>query len=94
MKIIQFAFKNGQPVGPPVIDCRIIPNPYSLARADADRLALVRADPQFERLVQAGVGALERGHPEIAVGCQFGRHRSRAVAQEIAARTGAEIVLT
>jgi RNase adaptor protein for sRNA GlmZ degradation len=96
-RIIQFSFKyhGGNPCAGdsvPMIDCRIIPNPWRRNdnATDAERIAKVRQDPLFEELVLAGVNLLRRCD-RIAVGCLFGKHRSGAVAAEIARRTGAVV---
>jgi hypothetical protein len=75
-----------------VIDCRLIPNPWSPRdhATDEERIARVRCDPAFFRLVEKGVQLIAK-HGECWVGCQFGRHRSVAVAEEIVRRTGAEL---
>lgn len=90
-RVVQFSFKlQGAPPGLPVVDCRIIPNPFAAHASDERRLAAVRQDHRFESLVKRGV-ALLLLHDTIAVGCTWGKHRSGAVALEIATRTGAEL---
>jgi RNase adaptor protein for sRNA GlmZ degradation len=92
--IYQFGYRNSQPPeGFPTVDCRTIPNPWTRGdnASDEERKAKVRLDPRFESLVDHGVSLLE-SWDLIAVGCVFGKHRSGAVADEIAKRTGAEIV--
>jgi RNase adaptor protein for sRNA GlmZ degradation len=91
-QIVQFSYKldGGPPAGMPVIDCRVIANPYSKASTDAARIELVEKHPAFPVLVETGVELLALRNT-IAVGCTWGRHRSGAVARAIAARTGAKI---
>jgi hypothetical protein len=90
--IIQFSYRldGGPPKGVPVIDCRGITNPYRLSETDEGRAALVRAHEAFPVLVETGVEMLGI-QDEIAVGCEWGRHRSGTVAREISSRTGAKI---
>lgn len=91
--IIQFGFKKyAAPKGAGVVDCRVIPNPWLASRSDKTLRKLVEADPQFEGLVVKGVELLAQ-HGEVYIGCLYGKHRSGAVAQEVARRTGAEIKL-
>lgn len=77
----------------PLVDCRIIPNPYRRGArvSDDEQRAKVREEPQFEGLVRYGASLLKR-RDVIGVACLYGRHRSVAVAEEIAARTGAQII--
>ena len=92
--IKQFGFKNiTDPFklkGLPVLDCRVIKNPFVRGLPDAFMIEVVRKHPLFEQVVQEGVQLLAK-HDTIFVGCLFGKHRSGAVSQEIAARTGATI---
>ena len=90
MKVIQqFGFKFKSPIGA-VLDCRVLPNPFKHGVPDEVLIERVRGLEGFNELVQKGVQLLAK-HDEIYVGCAFGRHRSGAVAQEIARQTGAEI---
>lgn len=91
-RVIQFSYKldGGPPEGVPVIDCRVIQNPYRMANTDAARIELVEKHPAFPVLVEVGVGVLGV-QDAIAVGCTWGRHRSGAVARAIAALTGATV---
>lgn len=88
--IVQFAFKQLQPHGLPTIDCRVLPNPYQKGIPDTVLRERVRALPNFEDVVNAGVELLSE-KDKIWVGCLYGRHRSVAVAEEIAKRTGATV---
>lgn len=95
--IVQFSIKHHGDAAAkheiPLVDCRIIPNPWRRGdrASDDERRAKVREEPQFEGLVRYGTSLLAR-HKAIGVACLFGRHRSVAVAEEIAARTGAQII--
>jgi hypothetical protein len=96
-RIVQFGFKpHGNPYveggGVPVVNCTVIPNPWRRGdkATDEQRIAKVRLDPQFEELVEKGVRLL-RDYDKIGVACLHGKHRSGAVAAEIAERTGAVV---
>jgi len=91
-RVIQFSYKldGSPPEGVPVIDCRVIQNPYRQADTDAARIELVKKHSAFLVLVETGVGVLAV-QDAIAVGCTWGRHRSGAVARAIATRTGATV---
>jgi len=90
--ILVFSYKfTGPPVpAVPVVDCRVLPNPYSLGATPEARRALVRQLSGYESLVKKAVTLLAL-HPTIAIGCAWGKDRSRAVAEGVAALTGAEI---
>lgn len=89
--IKQFGFKHyNPPKDVPVLDCRVIKNPWVRGLPDAFMIETVRKHPLFESVVQKGVQLLT-DNDEIYVGCLFGKHRSGAVAEEIAKRTGAQI---
>jgi RNase adaptor protein for sRNA GlmZ degradation len=93
-QIYQFGFKNvdeNKLRGEAVLDCRIIKNPFVRGIPDAVLIEKVRTNPLFEQVVKQGVQMLKT-NDSIFVGCLFGKHRSGAVAQEIAARTGAIIL--
>ena len=92
-KIIhQFGFKWFQPPeGVAVLDCRILQNPFKRGTPDNILIETVRALDLFEVTVLGGMQLLAI-HDEIYVGCAFGKHRSGAVSQELAKRTGAIIV--
>jgi len=71
------------PEGCPVIDCRVIKNPYSNYKHDPEGARrVVRSDPFFEQLVKRGTEALLM-YDTVAVGCLYGVHRSGTVAEEI-----------
>ena len=72
------------------VDCRGLRNPWRYKVADTVLREQVRLDPSFESVVARGVHILNT-HDTIYVGCQFGKHRSVAVAEEIAKRTGATV---
>lgn len=93
MRVTSFSYKFG-PVPMRhgrrlVIDARVIDNPYQHGEADEVMRANVLAEPLAQLLVDQGVEYLE-AHPDcmVAVGCSYGRHRSVAVADEIARRVG------
>lgn len=91
--IIQFAFTKVDESELPeelVVDCRCIRNPYRKGVADGVLRAEVRKSAGFLEAVFKGVALLEKSDV-IYVGCAYGRHRSVAVAEEIAVRTGAVI---
>ena len=92
-KIVQFGFKFIDPMklkGVPVLDCRVIKNPYSKFLSEDAQKEIVRNNPLFNEVVAVGVQLLSE-HDKIFVGCLFGKHRSGAVSEEIAKRTGAVI---
>ena len=97
MKLIhQFGFKHvihADLENLPVLDCRVIPNPYNPRLTDEAAMQLVRDNKLFEQVVQEGLQLLA-ANDTIYCGCLFGKHRSGAVAQELAKRTGAKIVKT
>lgn len=67
----------------PIIDAREIPNQYTPNQSDEDIRLKVRNHPLFDGLVLNTV--LEHNeHWNVAVGCSFGIHRSRAVAEQAA----------
>lgn len=81
--IVYFSFWTDQiPSDWPIVDCRCIKNPFSKHASDAARWNAVRQDRNFMPLVREGV-AKYKEHGKVAIGCEFGRHRSRVVAEEI-----------
>ena len=89
--IIQFGYKYQEPpVKAQVVDCRIIPNPWSPGISDVEAKHRVTSSGHFERLVARAVQLIAAGET-VWIGCTFGRHRSGAVAEEVAKRTGAQI---
>ena len=92
MTILQYSFKYDEiPDAAPIVDCRVIDNPYRKFKHEEDRYQAVRRSPKFESLVIKGVKLLQLTDI-IVVACAYGKHRSGAVAEEIAKRTGATIV--
>lgn len=92
LHVVQFAYREGPPPpGIPVVDCRVIPNPWNKGKDPRARQRVVRADPRFEGLVREACDLLTR-HSFVAVGCAYGRDRSSAVAEEVATRTQARIL--
>lgn len=92
-EIRQFGFKfihTDKLIGMPVLDCRVIKNPYSRLLSEQAQKQIVRDSPLFEEVVQAGMQLLAK-HDVILVGCLYGKHRSGAVSEELASRTGAII---
>lgn len=53
--------------------------------------AKARKSPEFERLVERGVSILN-DKKVLACGCDYGKHRSVAVAEEIAERVGGKAI--
>lgn len=76
--------------GLPVLDCRVIPNPFIRGVSDTFLKNKVREHPLFNTVVKEGLALLET-HDTILVGCLFGKHRSGAVAEELSKITGAVI---
>ena len=91
--IVQFSFKYAtldQLAGKCVVDCRVMTNPYKKHQSEEYLKNQVRKAPQFMQVVVEAVEAL-RNHDEVYVGCHYGKHRSGAVAEEVARLTGATI---
>ena len=90
--IIQFAYRDMQLQEDisSTLDCRDMNNPWRYGVADSVLRDRVRQDPKFEVMVANGV-ALLGTYDTIQVGCQYGKHRSVAIADEIAKRTGATV---
>ena len=95
--IEQFAYKDTHSFSEsaiPTLDCRVLLNPYR--RNETDEQIMRRFDEEvrptlaFEKLVHQGVHLL-RFYDSIRVGCFGGKHRSVAVAKEIARRYGEPI---
>lgn len=74
-----------------VVDCRLMPNPFRHGVPDDVLRQRVRNLREFEPTVARGVQLIAQ-HGVVYIGCLFGRHRSVAVAEEVASRTGARIV--
>ena len=91
--IVQFGFKfidKERLYGIPVLDCRVLKNPFSKFLSDEAQKQIVRDNPHFKEVVDAGMQLLAK-HDKIFVGCLYGKHRSGAVAEELARLTGASI---
>ena len=89
--IYQLSFKyNNFPKGVPVVDCRVIENPYKRYLTDKARMEAVRRNRHFNPLVEKAVAYLGAGD-EVVIACAYGKHRSGAVAEEVAKRVGAKI---
>ena len=91
--IVQFAYKYVSPESMnwgPVIDCRTMPNPYKKGFTDEYLKGEVRKTANFALIVKKALDALAE-HDTIYIGCAFGKHRSGAVADEVANLTGAKI---
>ena len=92
-RIIQFAYKKVDPAvegWSPVLDCRRLRNTYRSGVPDELLKQLVREQNIFPTVVADGMAMLE-ANDVIYVGCAFGKHRSGAVADALAAKTGATI---
>lgn len=82
--IIQFGYKNVNniPKGIPLLDCRVISNPYKSGVSAEHLKAQVKLNPEFGKLVKHGVSLLHK-NDTIGVGCLYGVHRSGAVSEEL-----------
>jgi len=84
--IYAFSFKHSKgkvPEGVPILDCRTMKNCFSIPAA--------RKAPQFNGLVAKGLNAAwEKKH--LACGCDYGKHRSVAVAEEISKQLGVPLI--
>jgi len=90
MKIIQFGYKLEVPKGIPLVDCRILPNPFRV-QDDQQKRILVTNNRWFKTLVAEGVGLL-KNYDTIGVGCAYGVHRSGMVVEAITAEVcGVEV---
>jgi RNase adaptor protein for sRNA GlmZ degradation len=65
-----------------VIDCRSLPNPYLRGRADEFLRGLARKMIGYGFLLEKAEKMLDTTHTVI-VGCQFGRHRSVAMTEDL-----------
>ena len=82
--IVTFGYRlRNPPTGAPYVDCRHLPNPFRTAKTDEERIEIVKKHTLFAPTVEVGVKLLEMWD-EIWVGCEFGKHRSGAVAEGIA----------
>ena len=76
----------------PLLDVRVLSDPlYRQRDGDEEHRAAVRAHPLFAEYVERAVSLYEE-HGALAVGCDWGRHRSWEVAHEAADRLGVEAV--
>ena len=91
MTIFYFAFNKLHPppatnwidfLGMPVIDAREMPNQYK-GRQNEEEIIAVRQHPLFDGLVLNAI-KLHKQEGNVAIGCDFGKHRSKAVAQRAA----------
>lgn len=92
-KVIQFGYNVRVPEGIPLVDCRVIKNPYP--KFAHDRVAArhaVRSDPNFAGLVVQAEELL-RKHDVIGIGCGYGVHRSGAVVEELEGLTGSILLV-
>jgi len=81
MTVFYFAYNSNDPLPPlPKIDAREMPNQYHPTHSDEVIWGRVRAHPLFDGLVKNTIRTHELWG-NVAVGCQFGKHRSRAVAE-------------
>jgi len=84
--IYQLGFKLDLiPNNVPIVDCRVIPNPFRIDKSDAKIEREVRSHPSFEILVEKALKFLLMGD-SIVIACQFGRHRSGVVTKEVSER--------
>lgn len=83
--IIQFGYKNVNsiPKGVPLLDCRVIKNPYKSGVSAEVLKNQVKLNPEFGKLIKQGVSLLNN-NDTIACGCLYGIHRSGAVVEELA----------
>lgn len=85
--IYQLGFKvDDFPPTVPIVDCRIIRNPFSMCGADEEREKAVRDDINFDRLVGECTYLLLTQYDELIVACSYGRHRSGEVVKEVRRR--------
>lgn len=90
--ILQLSYKYDEfPKEVPVVDCRVINNPYHKNKSERAMMEAVVANPLFPKVVDSGVELLQTVDT-IVVACAYGKHRSGTVARTIAKRTGAKIV--
>ena len=80
MTVYYFAYNSNNPLPPlPKIDAREMPNQFN-NESDEITWSRVRLHPLFEGLVNNTI-KLHTLWGNVAVGCQFGKHRSRAIAE-------------
>jgi len=85
--IIWFAFKDHPLLARhPILDCRVLKNPFKYGVPDVVLKQNVTLDPNFSQVVQQGLDMLKESGV-VYIGCQFGKHRSGAVIDEIAKTT-------
>ena len=84
--VLQFGFRSGKPpIDMPVVDCRRIPNGLTRNVSYSEAMNRVRRNRNFEPLVKQALKLLEE-HDVIAIGCEWGIHRSGSVVDEVAKR--------
>lgn len=81
--IYQLGFKVDKiPKNLPIVDCRVIKNPFSRSLSDGEIIKKVYKDRHFRGLVEQGLELL-RENDVIVVACLYGKHRSWAVADMV-----------
>ena len=92
MTVYYFAYRTTDPLpSMALIDAREMPNQYQ-GNSDNDTWQRVRAHPLFEGLVKNTIEA-HKEYNHVAVGCDFGIHRSKAIAESAAAHLGIKVKL-
>ena len=83
MKIIyQLGYKvDTFPVDIPIVDCRVIRNPYSPTKSKDQMEREVRQSSVFMILVLDSIKLLEN-YNSVIIACSYGRHRSGEVVKE------------
>lgn len=85
-KIIQFGYNVRVPEGIPLVDCRVIANPYpKFAHDQVAARHAVRTDPAFPGLVDQAEKLLAE-NDVIGIGCGYGVHRSGTVVDALMRR--------
>ncbi len=84
MTVFYFGYNSTNPL-PSIatIDAREMPNQYDPNKSDEEIRMNVREHPLFNGLVMNTID-LQQEYNHVAVGCSFGIHRSRAVAEHAA----------
>lgn len=92
VKVVSFGYRHRQPPeGFTVFDCRHLPNPHQdcmlrLLNGKDKRVLEYIMERGSERVYKLQVDALQRGRKgeSVAFGCFGGRHRSVAMAEQVA----------